>query len=497
MLGRTRERISDAITVSMDRSRLKARDVCELLKANHGKECNEKLIYNLRSGYVSLPLDLAVPIAKVVTLRDDHSQDEVIERYGYDPYFLIDLFGLTPKSPEQLEYENLNSRWSQDVDHLLVEKLRRLENLHREIVRREEQAISRGGVTRGLLDKVVASRKYSIAFWPVQIQLKLRSGTHIELYAADRVDFLRLDVESTSAELVWQDLREPLMTARAWPSIAEIGWPTDPSKSENASRWTIRHLDHPRPQRAPGLLPGFPPVVISAVVSSSWAGNLAGIISMVLGYGFTTTSDLARSYEAVVTPNRSIRSSTKEEEIRFTPTSHSREYIHNEMLRTPDNNQIWAHVSAGDTEFPDSPWKPNAGSIPPDLLHIRLVETDEHLEETAKRRGYTGDQVQAWKSLRDKALEATPSKNCLCLDVEYREDSEEIWEDLLRRAVSVLEFIQEHLELNSHATHEAKRLLPTHQKEWAERDRNLTYPILKLLKDRGAPLVYLNAEDHD
>ncbi len=491
-----RKRIADAVTASMNSKRLTASMVCSTLKTEYAIDCAEKFIYNLRAGYISLPLDIAVPLARTIELSNEKSDSRVLDRYGYDPYLLIDLFGLTPKTEAQWKLEHLKGKWPESVDYMLLEKLRRLENVDHEIVKRQQQATSLGGATRVLLDAVLANREYSVAFWPVQAQLKLSTGDTVQIYAADRVDFLKFGEVTTSTKRVWDDLRNQLLTARAWPSIAEIGWPTEPSASKEASRWTIRHLDHPRQQREPGLLRGFPPIAVSATVSSSWAANLAGIISLVLGYGFTTTSDLARLYETT-------EASYSEEgsEACFTPTTRSREYLHNEMLRNPDNNEIWSHVSSGDKDFPNSPWKSNTGTLPAELIHIRLVETDELLKQTAKRRGQSATQVQKWKVFRDETALGIPNVDCLQLPVEFREEPEQMWEDLLMRATKILGFVQDHLErqFSANELSKAKKRLHQHQKKWAILDRDLTYPILEWLKDKDSPLVYPeeSRQDHE
>lgn len=474
-----RERLAEALRSAMVSRGVTNRELAMFLE-RLDPEINEEKVSTYRRGNVALPLYLAQSVAKRLGMRSHDSSEELVDKFGYDPMLMVRLFGLAPEDEEADRLMAGSELWSiASAESAVIDRLRVLERLEQEVVKQELMlsGLERDRAARLLVQAVLESRRYAMALWPVQAGPTDQSR-HL-LHVSDRVDIRRLDGGATSASAVWQDLGSALAQARAWPSVAQPRWPNGQAESldvrdPRVSRWNLQRLDAPRRPQVSHAHPGFPAVAFSAVVSSSWVGNLASIVALVLGYGLTSTTDLARRLDGLS---------------RYTPGTGSRNRVHSELLRNPSGRQIWAHASTIDPSHPRSPWLPDGGSSHPELVHVRLVEDDELLEATAEDRrhtaGFKASDLPGWQRARDQAVESAPdSDRVLMLRVPHVEwGSTTKWAHTFERAHCVLSHLAE-LGLNPWAGLEAA------QSRWVEDDDGLTRPAFTWLRERGSPFVF-------
>lgn len=439
---------------------------------------DENKVRSWRHGRTRVPLHLAQPLARLLAMTDGASDPQVVDEFGYDPMVMIRLLGLSPNDPEADRLLSHRIDWPQDpTERDVVDRLRVLERLELEVAANEQMlAVSEhDSAAQLVLAAVTRSAKYGVAFWPVH------AGPSEEprhrLHVSDRVDIRRLDGACTSETEVWDDLGDALARARAQPSSSYPRWPgVDGSlvPDPHLSMWNLRRLDVPRRPRVVGGHPGFPAIAFSATVSSSWVGNLAGLVAMVLGYGVSSTADLGRSLG-----NQSGYKAATEERL----------LVHSELLRNPGDRRVWFHASKADPGHPRAPWAPRAGRTHAELVHVHLVEDDDLLRATSEERSHYADYTPAleseWRRSRDRALETKPaSGRILTLPVQHVEwASTAKWAHTFARVAEVLRFLHR-LGLEPWSG------LPAAQERWAHEDPGLIYPALTWLREHAAPFVH-------
>lgn len=441
-------------------------------------DVDESRVRNWRRAQTLLPIHLAQPVAHVLGLEDELSDPAVLAKFGYDPMVMVRLLGLIPMSADDTALLAKSAHWQRGSDErMLIERLRTLERIELDLAYHEDllAALDHHRAAQTVLQAVEESAKYAAAFWPVHAGPSV-SPDHL-LHVSDRVDLRRLDGEPATEASVWDDLGEALSRARALPSSAHPRWCAAEERSGPESRvsmWNLRRLDVPRRPRVPYPHPRLPALVFSATVSSTWVGNLASLVALVLGYGVTSTTDLGRGLAG---------------DRNFKPNTLERCRVHNELLRNPGERRIWFHASKIHPDQPGTPWRPENGISHPELVHIRLRETDELLAATAEDRSHYPDftpQLESeWKTSRDRAIDIRPHTNrVLVMDVGYVPwGSTEKWRQTFERVTEVLKFLEA-------LGFEPWDGLERAQERWVEDDHNLTRPAFTWLRQAGSPLVF-------
>lgn len=475
-------RTKDAIKVALDRAMVTANvnapELADALTA-FDDDVDESKVRNWRRAATLLPMHLAQPVARALGMTDSQSDPRIVEQLGYDPMVMVRLYGLTPRSAEEDRLLARSSRWPQDPGEVhLIERLRVLERIELQLADDEDllAEFEHNRAAQIVLHAVVDSHKYAVAFWPVHAGPSERPEHR--LHVSDRVDLRRLDGQPTDETAVWEDLGEALSRARALSSSSLPRWTGSgdelPVFDPHVSMWNLRRLDVPRRPRVPYPHHHFPAVVFSSTVSSTWVGNLAALVALVLGYGVSSTTDLGRQLGG---------------DSRFKPDTLLRNRVHSELLRNPGERRIWFHAAKGHNEYPTAPWAPLSGAAQAGLVHIRLSESDELLAATAEDRSHYPDFSPAdeleWRASRDRANDTQPnSERVLRLDVEHVAwGSSEKWRDTFKRARTVLRFL-EGLGLEPWSG------LERAQQRWVEDDIGLTRPAFSWLRAHAAPFVY-------
>lgn len=410
-------------------------------------------------------------------MSDDASDQETLERLGYDPTLMIRLLGLAPANKEEVRLLGRMTAWPRSPsEREIIDRLLTLERLDRKIMAYEDRlsAVALDRSPAIVQRAVLASRTYGMSLWPVLAGPSERPEH--QLHVSDRVDLRRLDGGETDEQSAWEDLGEALAQAGAWPSIAEPRWPYAGSKKQDVrylSRWNLHRLAAPRGPQIQHPHPGFPAIAFTATVSSSWVENLASLVALVLGYGFSSTTDLSRQVD---------------EPSRYTPKTEVRNRVHSQLLRDPGDRRVWAHASKFDATHPGSPWAPSPGTTHPDLVHVHLVEDDDLLDATeADRRNVRtfgpGDKEQ-WKHARDAALRNAPrSERVLLLSVPHAKGSlTDKWRHTFDRVLCVLHFLEG-------LGFEPSAGLGPSQARWVEDGDGLVRPAFTWLREHGAPYV--------
>ena len=345
-------------------------------------------------------------VAKALRMEDEHSDRQVVEHFGYDPMVMVRLLGLIPEDEEANALLGRVIAWQpRQLDQSLVERVLDLESLDLKIAEREEELldVERDRGAPSVVRNILASQRYGVALWPV-IEGPSQDPLY-RLHVSDRVDIRRVDGDPIDNDDVWKKFGPTLGRAGALKSISHPRWPGTPhdysgENGPDVSRWNLRRLDVPRRPQIHREHAGFPALVCSATVSASWVGHLASLLALVLGYGLTSTVDLARRLGS---------------EDQANPNTEERNRVHHELLRNPGTRRVWYHPSLLDEANSNSPWAPLEGTRHRELVHIRLVESHDFLEEVAKDRARLQKNTQSddrvfmeWKKSRDLALERIP-----------------------------------------------------------------------------------------
>lgn len=468
--------ISKGMNIDGPRGRFTASKLAaELVRMGH-YAVTEDQVNNWKQGTVKVPEALMQPVAMLLGLKDEQTDQVVCDAVGYDPLLMVRLAGLEPIDSSGAPLRLSLSQQSLDAD--VVSRLKTRETLDHRILEQQAQlaSVERDYAARTLVQAVLESRRYGMALWPV-LAAPTENEDH-QLHVSDRVDLRRLDGRVVDEDSVWSDLGPSLMQARGWPSVAEPRWPSESQTllipDPHLSRWNLRRLDIPRPAMVPRAHAGFPAIAFSATVSSSWVGNLASLVGMVLGYGTSSTTDMARQ----IGPDS-----------RFTPSTQTRAMIHNELLKDPGERFVWAHAAKFDPKYSPAPWHPISGATHPNLIHVRLVEDDELLDATAADRGansiFVPSDLRDWKASRDRAVETAPdNERTLLIRVQHVEfASTQKWAHTFERAHHVLCHL-EGLGLMPWAGLEAA------QAKWIEHADGITKPALTWFREHGTPFVF-------
>lgn len=423
-----------------------------------------------------VPVHLAQTVAQILQMKDTESDPDVVERFGYDPTIMIRRFGLMPRDDEARKLLSRMVEWPEDWQ--LVDRLRLLEGLELEIADNERRLAEAGhrSAPQIVLQAVLESGEYGVAFWPVHSGPSNRPEHR--LHVSDRLDIRRLDGRPTTDEEVWRVLGQGLSRARALPSSADPRWPGQQAESllpdPHVSRWNLRRLDVPRRPRVPQIHPGLPAIVFSATVSSTWVGNLASLIAMVLGYGVTSTTDLGRRWG---------------NDAEYKARTEHRNLVHSELLRNPGERLVWFHAAKDHADYPRAPWEPVVGKAHPSLVHIRLIEDDELLKATAEDRERHGvfehRDLAEWSRARDRARDSMPvSDRVKVLEVGHAGWATMAkWQQTFERVMAVLSFLRDDLGIQPWGG------LADAQRRWVESDHELALPTFTWLREAGAPFV--------
>jgi len=367
---------------------------------------------------------------------------------GADALYLLREMSLLPRRPGDQE---------------LIDAAYRLQKLELKLAEAMELAGSYGrrGGAAGVVRAAVASGRWAVAVWPAM------EGTRdCPLHVADRIDIRSSDGTPTSNDDVWADpgLKAALRAAYAVPAKRTPRWSTDSA----ASHWAISHIGSPKSPVVQLPHSGLVSVACVALVVDSWVNDVASLLATALGYGLTTTRDLAM--EAY---GRHSGASLPEH----------RRVVHEAKLERPPQRRVWSHhASVGDAR--GNPFVPRSGRWRSDLIFVRLRESDALLEGWVRRDKARGslDHYVADRSFVDECIVnlRNPSQ-VINLEVEDLETPEQRWQQVLECVSQALTAMVDRGFLSSN-------LADLHQQIRSE-DLAVARPVLTWLQRDGCAAV--------
>jgi hypothetical protein len=266
--------------------------------------------------------------------------------------------------------------------------------------------------------------------WAVAVTPALEGpDENTQMHVADRLTIVRVGgqplFDDPDAD-IWADkhMKAAIRSTYALPSEAGGRWSTPPPDAvAPPTRWSISYVSSPRDAVVSVPWEGLRAFAVIATTQTSWVKNVASLVSLALGYGLTTTSDLA-----MVATGRSTDK-----------TSHrDRAQSHQLLLDRLPARRVWAHYgipSPGDSVF--GPLPTESGGAP---RFVWLDESDRQLRR-AEREAAFDDLVVAREHYRAAALDRTST--VLRLPAEYRESRSTRWEQVFMHSLTVLDWLRD------------------------------------------------------
>ncbi len=327
---------------------------------------------------------------------------------GHDPTWLLIEMGLLQPAPEFDEV----FRRAHQLQNLRLKELQALENMA------AASGHHRGAST--VLGQALRSGDWSVAIWPA-----VEGPADCQMRVADRVDLRRTNGAAVNHRDVWNDvgMRDALRASFAYPSEEQPRW----SKSDEfVSMWTIPYVGAPRAPHRATRHPGFDALAFTALSVESRVHDVASLVSMAVGYGQSTTRDLALEVSGV-TPGEHRRTAGRSE-------PRERRRAHQHFLSYPPAQRVWSHSALPVGTFPD-PFRPLPdGSV----VQIWLRESEALLQRYLDKwnRDTPLDSVLGH---RDRLDTAARGAGVLVIDVDVCANSTARWEQTLRKALEVLQ----------------------------------------------------------
>lgn len=237
-----------------------------------------------------------------------------------------------PEDPKLLDVQSLlrdmGALDAEPADAELFDTALRLQKLQLKLRDANYQAATQGslyGASR-IVQAAVDGGKWAVAVWPSYEGPTPSTRIHV----SDRIDFRRTDDYSeASNDTVWADesMKAALRAAHAVPSRARPRWNMTSDDAPGGAGWSVLHIGVPRDPVVQSPWPGLPGgLCFIAVTSDSWVTDIADLTALMIGYGLTTTTDLAMEIfgQAGVAAPRRWR-------------------YHEQLLRDPPRRDVWVH----------------------------------------------------------------------------------------------------------------------------------------------------------
>lgn len=356
---------------------------------------------------------------------------------GHDPAYLFRKMGLLPQEDTGGTYA-------------IAYRVQKLEMRLREAIERTA-AHGRGiGALADILQAVRGTREWAVAVWPA-----VEGPPSCRMHVADRLDLRRLDGREISAQDVTADplLFRALRDGYAIPAVRQPRWTS--ADDPTVSRWSLMHVGSPSSPFVRSPHPGFQSIFCYATVIDSWVNDVASLLATALGYGLTTTRDLAM--EANGSPLTPLWNASKSQ-------------AHSYLLQEPPRRRVWSHYGPVDGDCP------NPFAARPGVSCVWVRESDELLAYASELR-----RVPEKNMLRDRdrseALAArVPSNMLIVVDAELTAGIDERWEQVLRTVLTVFQRLENDGLLAAETRHRWN--------QQAESDPYVAAPMLAWLQQR-------------
>lgn len=401
----TNKALADAINADADDAGLSA-------------PITEQIIKRWRHS-TSPPLQSLKVIGRILGMSNDPAGNA-----PYDPTYLPRAMGILEAAPEHSE---------------LIEAAYRLQSIRAKITD-AQSTLASATADEGVVNIVRRAMESGLgaAVLPV-----FEGPRGYPMHVSDRIDLREPQPDRPAPKPIdHPGLADALqdsfaVVSRRTPRFAVAA---DAAPPVTLSPWAVQYVGRPRPGIVHRPHDGVPAVVVTSVTTTPWTDDVGALVAMVLGYGFTTTRELAR--ELVKDPYRS---------------DHLRNDIHDNFLSaaTP-TRRVWSHhgsILSGDNPY--APFRDAQGRVTNQLVQICLVEDDASLLHTAQfppgrlGGGRPVDEVSSefdeLRRQRDtmvaRAEELTGNVRVFSLPVTFSPEPDERWLQVFRCTLAVLQII--------------------------------------------------------
>jgi len=362
------------------------------LAAMLGNEVYADTVNNWRKGTHPRPLNLLTRISGALGMGGPALGE-------HDPTHLLRAMSLLPEEPDEREV------------YALAHRVQKLDQKYRRALERSAELGRDIGAAR-ILRAVTETGEWAAAFWPA-----VEGPPDCRMHVADRVDLRRLDNAPVTHQDAWDDpiLHEALRDAYAVPSTRGPRWSPD---DERVTRWSISHLGAPISPIRRTQHPGVASINCYAISVESWVNDIANLVALALGYGLSTTRDIAMEVTGI------DLASTRPE---------ARRAAHAHFLAAPPLRRVWSHHAPPSNDQPD-PFM----TARRDVFHAWIREDDELLERAAARGGQHS--AHDFKRKRDELdqLTTTITGQVLVIDALATQSVADRWQQVLVSTVRVL-----------------------------------------------------------
>lgn len=360
---------------------------------------SEDTVFNWRKrrGGSRPQLELLPRIAQILGMGGDLEGDRQAN-------YLLTEMGLLPRPSGIDPYET-------------AYRIQKLDLRYREALERSAQGGAAGGVT-AVVHAVRESAEWAVAIWPA-----FEGPPACRMHVSDRIDLRRFDGASLSNTSVFNhpDLHHALREAYAVPSGRQPRW-AGSEHDPSVSSWSISHIGAPSSPRRQAAHPGIPSVHCFALTVESWVNDVASLLATSLGYGQTTTRDLAMEVTGVTAHSTSPE---------------SRNAAQRSLLARPPLRRVWSHhaVPAMDLDPFDT--------IRSDIPQIWLREDDELLEQHAHKSPLVSldDLLRARERVDD--LVRRQSRDVQVIETSSHLDSDERWLQVLQQVRHIYSWLED------------------------------------------------------
>lgn len=301
------------------------------------------------------------------------------------------------------------------------------------------------------------------------------------MHVSDRIDLRAQGAEATAPQpnqypLVHDALHDAFaVRSRRAPRFADTSLQPNP---DAYAAWAVQHVGCPRTSEVHRPHAGLPAIAITSVTTTPWPDEVGDLIAMVLGYGFTTTRELARELVCDPYAAEPLRADIHDN-LLYAATPLRRVWTHHGAVVPPAND----HAPFGDAQ----------GRATSQLLHFYVREDDASLRHAAEHPAGRLDPVSpeeldaavartsATRAELDARFERVQDNPRIRrIDYAFTPEAEDRWALVFEMTLTILRTLDElGVRLNLTELHE--RLART--------EPQVAPQVLRWLADHDAPFV--------
>jgi hypothetical protein len=267
---------------------------------------------------------------------------------AFHPGYLAESMGIVPPAADP----------DQVID--MAFRLQKTElKYHNALARAASVGYSQGAAA--IVSAATAGQRWAVGVWPA-----VEGPADCRMHVSDRIDIRRNSTDDgteLSTDEVWQDesMKDALRIAYAMPATRGPRWAY---KDPTVSNWSISHIGAPMAPTINSPHPGFHSIGFYSVTVDSWVSDVASLVATVLGYGLSTTRDLAMEVYGI------HGNQTKPEH---------REPMHRYLLHNAPKRRAWSHYGRPTPER--SPFGDLGTRFDRRTMHVWLREDEAVLRD--------------------------------------------------------------------------------------------------------------------